>query len=116
MPDTYILRDWQSFYLLAGTASATLIGLMFVAISFGARLVPTQSESSVRAFVTPTVIHFSAVLILSVSALIPTFTNEWFAFVLALLGSSGLVYGLQVIRQMLLHRGQGQPLDAEHWI
>ena len=116
MPDPFVLRDWQSFYLLAGTASATLIGLMFVAISFGARLVPTQSESSVRAFVTPTVIHFSAVLVLSIFALIPTFSNEGWAIGLALLGAAGLAYGLGVIRQMLLHRGQGQPLDAGHWI
>ena len=37
MPDTLsqALRDWQNFYILAGGASATLAGLMFVAISLG---------------------------------------------------------------------------------
>ena len=30
------LRDWRDFYILAGTAAATLVGLMFVSASIGA--------------------------------------------------------------------------------
>ena len=30
-----LLHDWHDFYVLVGTASATLVGLMFVAVSIG---------------------------------------------------------------------------------
>jgi hypothetical protein len=30
-----MLKDWHEFYLLVGTAAATLIGLLFVAASIG---------------------------------------------------------------------------------
>jgi hypothetical protein len=39
---TEILRDWHDFYVLMGTATATLIGLMFVAVSIGAGLLQTN--------------------------------------------------------------------------
>jgi hypothetical protein len=39
---TEILRDWHDSYVLMGTATATLIGLMFVAASIGAGLLPTN--------------------------------------------------------------------------
>jgi hypothetical protein len=75
MPDTFLLRDWQAFYQLAGTAAATLIGLIFLAISLGARLVPAENTSSLRAFVVPIVIHFGAVHVLSALMLIPVYTR-----------------------------------------
>ena len=115
MPDPFILRDWQSFYLLTGTASATLIGLMFVAISLGARLVPTQAESGVRAFVTPTVIHFSAVLILSVFTLIPIDAPGILGVMLVVVGGVGIVYAAGVLRQMRSYHENSQALDARHW-
>jgi hypothetical protein len=37
---------WQSFYLLVGAAAATLIGLMFVAVTFGSSLVTMQASES----------------------------------------------------------------------
>lgn len=115
MPDSFILRDWQSFYVLTGTASATLIGLVFIAISFGARLVPTQAESSVRAFVIPTVIHFGLVLNLSILAAIPTYTAPWLATMLMLIGAAGIRYALGVLRQLLQHHQQQQALNTHHW-
>jgi hypothetical protein len=30
-----LLGEWRDFYVLIGTASATLVGLMFVAVSIG---------------------------------------------------------------------------------
>jgi hypothetical protein len=116
MPDSFLLRDWQNFYMLAGTASATLIGLMFVAISFGARLVPTQTESSVRAFVTPTVIHFGIVLILSSFTLMPAYSNVWLAIMLGAVGGVGTLYCLGILRQMMqLHRVKEEGLHPTHW-
>lgn len=43
------LRDWQNFYVLMGGASATLTGLMFVAISLGMNLARNeQTDEAIR--------------------------------------------------------------------
>jgi hypothetical protein len=38
------VSGWHDFYLLAGTASATLVGLLFVGLSLHLRIVVTSSE------------------------------------------------------------------------
>jgi hypothetical protein len=63
---------WQNFYVLAGTASATLIGLMFVAITFGASLVTPETSFSARSFLDPTFTHFVQVLLTACLITIPT--------------------------------------------
>jgi hypothetical protein len=63
---------WQNFYLLAGTAAATLIGLMFVAVTFGASLVNSQTTSTARAFLDPTLAHFIHVLLTACLMVSPT--------------------------------------------
>ena len=60
------LRDWQNFYMLSGTAAATLTGLMFVVISLSPNMTDPDAEANVRAFVTPTVVQLSVVLVLLV--------------------------------------------------
>jgi hypothetical protein len=63
---------WQNFYILVGTAAATLIGLMFVAVTFGAGLVSSQSTPSARAFIDPPFTHFVTVLVTACLMLSPT--------------------------------------------
>jgi len=66
---------WQNFYLLTGTAAATLIGLMFVAVTFGASAVTAQSATtSARAFLDPPFTHFVTVLFVACLMLIPSMT------------------------------------------
>jgi hypothetical protein len=62
---------WQNFYLLTGTAAATLIGLMFVAVTFGAGLVGAQSAASARSFIDPPFYHFVNVLLTACLLVIP---------------------------------------------
>jgi hypothetical protein len=59
---TDLIHVWHDFYVLVGTASATLVGLMFVAASIGAQVFTEQNREGMRAFISPTVVHFSAVL------------------------------------------------------
>jgi hypothetical protein len=116
MPDSFLLRDWQSFYLLTGTAGATLIGLIFLAISLGARLVPAEDTAPLRAFVVPIVTHFGAVLLLSGLLLIPAYTLPWLGGTLLAGGLVGLAYDLEVARQMRRHHQEAAPLDWRHWL
>jgi len=73
---TEILHDWHDFYVLLGTAAATLIGLMFVAASIGAGLFTDEHKDMMRTFLTPTIIHFCAVLFFSLSFTIPSLTSS----------------------------------------
>jgi hypothetical protein len=73
---------WQNFYLLSGTAAATLIGLMFVAVTFGAGLVGAQSTASARSFIDPPFYHFVNVLITACLVVIPAMSAPLFGAVL----------------------------------
>jgi hypothetical protein len=73
---------WQNFYLLSGTAAATLIGLMFVAVTFGAGLVGAQSTDSARSFVEPPLYHFVHVLITACLVIIPSMSAPLLGVVL----------------------------------
>ena len=55
---------WQNYYVIIGTAAATLTGLMFVAITLMAQLrVYPPSWSHMRVFNTSNVVHFGAALL-----------------------------------------------------
>jgi hypothetical protein len=63
------LSGWHDFYLLAGTASATLVGLLFVGLSLHLRIVVTTSE--VRSLARVTLANFGAVLFVAIFMVIP---------------------------------------------
>ena len=53
------LERWHDFYLLVGTAGATLVALLFVAISLGVGFLNDKRAAATRAFYSPVVVHFS---------------------------------------------------------
>src|SRR5215470_14118708 len=58
------LDTWQNFYVIVGTAAATLTGLMFVVITLIAQITKYRHPSShVMVFTTSNVFHFGAVLL-----------------------------------------------------
>jgi len=63
------LSGLHDFYLLAGTASATLVGLLFVGLSLHLRIVVTTSE--VRSLARVTLANFGAVLFVAIFMVIP---------------------------------------------
>ena len=66
-----ILRDWRDFYVMGGTAAATLVGLMFVFASIGASQLASRNLAAMRAFITPTVVHFGAALLVCMVSIMP---------------------------------------------
>jgi hypothetical protein len=96
------LSNWQNFYMLMGTAAATLTGLMFVVTTLIAGLDAHLStlNAGVSAFNTPTVVHFGAVLLLAglLSAPWQTFSN--LSLLLGLLALGMVLYLIIVLRRM----------------
>jgi hypothetical protein len=65
------LREWHEFYALLGTAGATLVALLFVAVSISAGAFTRQRAAATRTFMSPVVVHFSTILLISLLALAP---------------------------------------------
>jgi hypothetical protein len=100
-----LLHDWHDFYVLVGTASATLVGLMFVAASIGSSIFNEEHRAPMRAFITPTVVHFAAVLFTCLLATIPTHSWRTLGGLLEAVAFFGLIYCLRIVVQVIIrHR------------
>jgi hypothetical protein len=103
VPSADPLIHWREFYTLIGEAAATLIGLMFVTASIGAGVMSGERRIGIPLFLTPTVIHFGAVLLVCIIGAIPTESYASLAIYLSLGGISGLVYAISVVTRMRRH-------------
>lgn len=90
------LHEWHEFYLLLGTAGATLLALLFVALSVGAGYLHAQQTVHTRTFMSPVVIHFAAVFLVSAIALVPSHSASFFAILIALTGLTGIAISVAV--------------------
>src|SRR5256885_6087757 len=59
------LAEWESFYVIVGSAAGALIGLQFVVMTLLAENPPQRVAEAGAAFASPTIVHFSAALLLS---------------------------------------------------
>ena len=96
------LSNWQNFYMLMGTAAATLTGLMFVVTTLIAGIDAHLStlNAAVSAYNTPTVVHFGTVLLLAGILSAPWQTSSSLSVLLGLLGLGMVVYSIIVMRRM----------------
>ncbi len=96
------LTNWQNFYMIIGTAAATLTGLMFVVTTLIAGIEKQVStlNAGVEAFTTPTIVHFCAVLLMAVILSAPWQAYLAVSIVLGLLGIGMAAYLVIVMRRM----------------
>ncbi len=104
------LREWHDFYILIGTASATLIGLMFVAASVAISYLDDEHEGPMRAFLTPTVLHFTAILVTCLMGTAASQTPTSFGTLVAVGGVVGKGFAARVWLNMY-RRGITRRLD-----
>jgi hypothetical protein len=83
---------WHDFFVLLGTAAATLVGAMFVVASIGSSFLTEQSEPQIRTFMTPTVIYLSTVLLGCLLAMVPSLDWPAASVAFGLGGLAGLLY------------------------
>lgn len=88
---------WDSFYVIVGSAAGALIGLQFVVMTLIAGRPRLPAEEAGAAFATPTIVHFSAVLLLSALLRVPWPTVSTAASVVGSLGLGGAVYTLVIV-------------------
>jgi hypothetical protein len=92
------LAAWESFYVIIGSSAAALTGLQFVVIVLGAEVNALTDVSGTRAFGTPTVVHFCAVLLISAILSAPWPALSTAALALGACGVAGFVYVVMVVR------------------
>ncbi len=94
------LAKWDSFYTIVGSAAGALIGLQFVVMTLVADRPAIRAAEAGAAFATPTIIHFSAALLLSALLRAPWDTITIAAILWGLAGLSGVAYAVIVARRM----------------
>jgi hypothetical protein len=94
------LDQWDSFYLIIGSAAGALIGLQFVVLTLIAERPPIRAAEAGAAFATPTIVHFGAALLLSALVRIPWQTLIPVAALWGFMGFSGVAYAVIVARHM----------------
>ena len=97
------LERWRDFFVLVGTAGATLLALLFVAVSLGAGFLSDRRTDATRAFFSPVVVHFSAVFFLSAIALVPGHRTVFFAVVVGVCALTGFCVALYATIQLMRH-------------
>jgi hypothetical protein len=110
---------WQNFYILVGTAAATLIGLMFVAITFGASAMGSakiENPEITRAFLDPTLTHFVQVLVTSCFMLVPTIQPPVLGALLAAVALFRVGALWRVYRHMRTAHERHSDLELSDWI
>ena len=109
-----LLRDWQTFFYIVGSAAAALTGLQFVVIALGAQTRTTGDTEAVEAFGTPTIVHFCTVLTLSALVAVPGHSAATLATSFAVIGAAGVAYSIIIARRAGRQTGY-QPV-FEDWL
>jgi hypothetical protein len=108
------LAEWDSFYVIVGSAAGALIGLQFVVMTLIAEHPPAGVAEAGPAFATPNIVHFGTVLFLSALLRAPFHTFAPLATLWCLVGVAGLAYTLAVARRMRTQHAY-QPV-FEDWL
>jgi hypothetical protein len=107
-----LFPSWESFYVIVGSSAGALTGLMFVVVAlvfdFGG------TSDSLGAFGTPTVVHFSAPLLLSILMTVPWPAMLAVRIATAAFGAAGMVYMILVLRRARAQTGY-EPV-FEDWL
>jgi hypothetical protein len=94
------LAEWDSFYVIVGSAAGALIGLQFVVITLITARPSIHAAAAGAALASPTIIHFCAALFLAVLLRAPWQTITIPSVLWTLLGVGGVIYMVIVARRM----------------
>jgi hypothetical protein len=108
------LARWENFYVIVGSSAGALTGLQFVVIALIANAQAARSMLEIRAFGTPTVVHFCASLLISAIASAPWGTLSGPGLAFGVCGVAGVIYVCTVIRHA--RRQTGYEPDAADWM
>jgi hypothetical protein len=107
------LAEWENFYVIVGSSAGALTGLQFVVIALIAEARTEAGMLEIRAFGSPTVVHFCESLVISAILSAPWHGLRGPTSGLIVCGLAGLAYSIRAIKHARAQTGY-QP-DVEDW-
>src|SRR4051794_30516221 len=98
-----MFHEWDSFYLLVGSAAAALIGLLFVVSTLTTNVDQGRATLGAKVYMTPTVFHLAVVLVVSAMALTPNIAVHAAAAIVGLCAVVGFPYAALNGRRIYRH-------------
>jgi hypothetical protein len=98
------IASWQTFYMLAGTASATLVGLLFVAVSLHIDLVGESGAATILSTARRTFSRFIIIVIVALLFLVPKLNPQGLGLPLLALGIVDALWSLWLVRVVIRAR------------
>jgi uncharacterized protein (TIGR02246 family) len=113
-----MLDAWGNFYVIIGSSAAALTGLMFVVIALMPAVGVRRDLKALEAFASPTVVHFTAVLVIGAIQMMPQHTVETLRDSLVFAGLLGIAYMAIVIRRSVRQESYAPEFEdwAWHWV
>jgi hypothetical protein len=108
VPYEVLAQRWRDFYIVSGTAAATLVGLLFVGLSL--HLGAVLSRPEVRALARMTLANFGLMLFLSLFMLIPQSATATSRFLI-----TGGIFSIAVIVPSLLSTIRSRTRTLGRW-
>lgn len=107
MPDDFarVVERWHDFYLLVGTASATLVGLLFIALTLNVDLLHRDEYGAARTLARQSFACFINLLTIAGVMLIPEQSPSGVGIPLISIGGISLFF---TIRSMAARRRRGE--------
>jgi hypothetical protein len=108
------LADWDNFYVIIGSSAAGLTGLTFVVIALAADSQRANTHG-LRAFITPTIVHFGTVLALAAFLSVPHQNLIGLSVGLGVAGIAGVVYAISIAAALHSYSSTYMPV-FEDWL
>ena len=93
-----MLNDWSGFFTMTGTAGATLVGLLFVAVTLGTGLPTARKLDIAHLSLTPALYSFAGVLLQSMVMLAPWRSTLPHGVLFVVMGIGGWIYRSHAVR------------------
>jgi hypothetical protein len=108
-----VLKDWETFYFMLGSAGAGLIGLLFVVITLTAGFDRQQTFRGGRLYLSPTVVDFALILTMSAFVIAPALPIQATAALIAATAIVGLVFAVR--SSIGISGSPPAGIEAPHW-
>ena len=105
-----MFENWENFYLLIGSASGALIGLLFVVVTLTAGYERDKALRGSSLFMTPTVTLFTTAMLIGALATAPKLSVAVQGALIGMAAAAGLIYGLTITFRLFWGDGK-----SPHW-
>ncbi len=106
-------RDWDSFYVIIGSAAAALIGLLFIVVTLTASFDRKRVMQAIDIYTTPVAVHFALILTICAIAMVPRLPHFAAA---ALIGLCAVVGFSSAVRSCIgIREGIPGGDESPHW-